>query len=110
MKSALNGFLAKGDTSVPPTDSSPSDSDLDSMFGDAPNDAENPDDALKEALAGLGFQVDPDKLAQVKAILEGPAGEDDMNPADDVGGIEGGEGGELGGGAVPSGLKGRPSI
>jgi hypothetical protein len=110
MKSAMGDFLSKG---APPASGgapAPSDSDLDSMFGDAPNDAEGPDDSLKEALAGLGFQVDESKLAQVKAILEGPSEGDDMNPADDVGGIEGGEGGELGGGAVPSGMKGRPSI
>jgi hypothetical protein len=114
MKAAMNDFL-KGGPAAPAAKPSPSDSEMDSMFGGDPMDSgEGAEDPLMEALQTAGFPVDEGKLSQIRAILEAPAEGDDMNPADDVGGMEGGPeigGGPSGiGGAVPSPMKGKPNL
>lgn len=104
MKAAMNDFLSKG-PSAPTPGAGPSDEEMDSMFGEPANDMEGPDDALKEALSGLGFEVDESKLSQIKGILEGGG---EPKP---LGGMETPEEEALeAGGSVPAPMRGRPAL
>ena len=68
MKKALDSFLAGGDK--PAADAgapAPGPGDFASMFGDKSQEEQDP---LAEALQAAGYDVDPAKLDQVRAILD----------------------------------------
>lgn len=65
MKGAFDEYLKGG--SAPAPTSGPSDEDMDSMFGESEEGAEDP---LMEALEAAGFPVDEGKLSRIRGILE----------------------------------------
>ena len=68
MKKALDSFLAGGDK--PAADAgapAPGPNDFASMFGDKSQEGQDP---LAEALQTAGYDVDPAKLDQIRAILD----------------------------------------
>ena len=103
MKKAFDSYLQGGGAN--PADKggapAPGPEDFASMFGEEQEDPSLEKDPLMEALEAIGYDVPPEKLDQIRAILESKSEGETKPPGGDVGASQGPGGG---GGAVPAAM------